>query len=46
VIPETEETSLQLSGRVLQTVGLPADVVGRKLAEVRRVYEAANPPEQ
>jgi CPA2 family monovalent cation:H+ antiporter-2 len=46
VIPETEETSLQLSGRVLQAVGLPGDVVDRKLAEARRVYVTAKPLDQ
>ncbi len=46
VIPETEETSLQLSGRVLQAVGLPSDVVGRKLAEARRTQESVQSPNQ
>jgi CPA2 family monovalent cation:H+ antiporter-2 len=43
VIPEAVETSLQLSGRVLQAVGLPSDVVDRKLAEARRARESAPP---
>jgi CPA2 family monovalent cation:H+ antiporter-2 len=43
VIPEAVEASLQLSGRVLQGVGLPSEVVDRRLAEVRRAQDHARP---
>lgn len=46
VIPETEETSLQLSGRVLEAVGLPREVVDYKLAEARRAQESSQPAKQ
>ncbi len=35
VIPEAVEASLQLSGRLLHALGLPEDVVARRVDEAR-----------
>ena len=44
VIPETVEASLQLGGRLLETLGLPAEAVSQRLA-VARVQEMIRPPQ-
>ena len=36
VVPEAVEASLQLGGRLLEALGLPAEAVARRIAEMRR----------